>query len=156
MNMLRYKDYTARIEFDAEDEIFTGRLAGINDVVGFHGASVDEIKAAFHEAVDDYLATCAKVGKSPQKSYSGTLTLRVDPKVHEWAALAAELAGQSLNQWGTEIIAEAVKGVWHALRDHEHPSELDRLVDSNKAMRAGVEEKRSTAPVKKAKTAPSI
>jgi predicted HicB family RNase H-like nuclease len=58
--MKPYKGYSARVEFDDEDEIFVGRIAGINDVVGFHADTVEDLKAAFHEAVDDYLATCAR------------------------------------------------------------------------------------------------
>ena len=48
--------YSAHIEFDEGDRIFVGHLAGIRDIVGFHGSSVDELEAAFHESVDDYLA----------------------------------------------------------------------------------------------------
>lgn len=65
MSVMSHKGYLARVEFDAEDDVLVGQLAGINDVVGFHGRSVDELKAAFQEAVDDYLDTCAAVGKSP-------------------------------------------------------------------------------------------
>ncbi|QKC85759.1 type II toxin-antitoxin system HicB family antitoxin [Mesorhizobium sp. NZP2077] len=107
MKVLAYKGYAARIEFDAEDEIFTGKIAGIRDVVGFHADTVADLKAAFHEAVDDYVETCKKVGKEPQKPYSGNLMLRVDPRVHTAIAIAAELAGKSLNQWGEEALAKA-------------------------------------------------
>ena len=107
MTAMTYKGYAARIEFDAEDEIFTGRIAGIPDVIGFHAETVEELKLAFHEAVDDYVAACEKVGKSPQKPYSGNLMLRVAPEVHSRAALAAELAGKSLNQWSEEVLAKA-------------------------------------------------
>ncbi len=65
MNAMSHRGYRARVEYDAEDEIFVGRVAGINDVVGFHAATVDGLKAAFHEAVDDYVQTCAKAGKEP-------------------------------------------------------------------------------------------
>ena len=109
MNVMNYKGYQARVEFDAEDEIFFGRLAGINDIVSFHGDTVAGLKAAFREMVDDYIETCAKIGKSPEKPYSGNLMLRVDPAVHAKAALAAELAGKSLNQWGEEVLAAAAK-----------------------------------------------
>jgi len=57
-NVITYKGYAARIEFSAEDECFVGHIAGIRDVVGFHGESVAELKSAFEEAVDDYLKTC--------------------------------------------------------------------------------------------------
>lgn len=111
MKAMTYKGYSARVEFDAEDEVFTGRIAGIRDVVGFHAQSVPDLIEAFHEAVDDYLDTCVKVGKDPQKPYSGNMMLRVGPDVHSKAALAAELSGKSLNQWSEEALAEAAERV---------------------------------------------
>lgn len=39
-NTMTYKGYTAIISFSAEDGCLVGRLAGINDIVGFHGDSV--------------------------------------------------------------------------------------------------------------------
>ncbi len=109
MNAMSYKGYTARIEYDDDDEIFFGRIAGIRDGVSFHSETVAGLKFAFHEAVDDYIDTCAKIGKSPQKPYSGNLMLRVDPVVHSRVALAAEVAGKSLNQWGEEVLREAAE-----------------------------------------------
>ena len=109
MNVMTYKGYSARVEFDPEDGIFFGHLAGINDIVGFHGASVDELTAAFHAAVDEYIEACAKVGKAPEKPFSGKVMFRVDPTVHARAALAAELSGKSFNQWAEEALREAAE-----------------------------------------------
>lgn len=106
-NSMTYKGYTARIEYDDEDEIFTGRLAGIRDGVGFHADTVEALRDAFHEAVEDYIQTCADVGKEPQKAFSGQVMFRVDPEVHRKAALAAELSGKSLNQWAEEVLDRA-------------------------------------------------
>jgi predicted HicB family RNase H-like nuclease len=108
-NILRHKGYSARVEFDAEDRIFFGRVAGIVDGVGFHADTVDSLVAAFEEAVEDYLETCAAIGKTPDRPYSGKLMLRVDPNVHAQAALAAQLAGKSLNQFGEEALRMASK-----------------------------------------------
>ena len=110
-NTLTYRGYCARIEYDDEDGILTGQIAGIRDGVGFHAASVDELKAAFHEAVDDYIDTCAKTGKEPQKPYSGRVMFRVDPEVHRKAAIAAELSGKSLNQWAEDVLKRASRVV---------------------------------------------
>lgn len=107
MSSMTFKGYAARVEYDADDEVFTGRIAGIADVVGFHADTVEDLKAAFHEAVDDYIQTCAKAGKAPQKPFSGRLMLRVDPKVHADAMRAAELAGQSLNAWSEQVLRRA-------------------------------------------------
>ena len=73
------------------------------------GADEKELKAAFREAVDDYIETCAKIGKQPQKPYSGKVMFRVKPETHRKAAIAAELSGKSLNQWAEEVLDEATK-----------------------------------------------
>ena len=107
MNTMKYKGYSAFVQYDDEDGVFFGRLAGIRDGVGFHADTVTELRAAFHEAVDDYIAVCAKVGKAPLKPYSGQLMVRVDPQVHADAALAAELSGLSLSKWTEATLREA-------------------------------------------------
>jgi predicted HicB family RNase H-like nuclease len=101
---MTYKGYSARIEYDDEDGILTGQIAGIRDGVGFHADNVEQLKDAFHEAVDDYIETCAKIGKEPQKPYSGRVMFRVDPEVHRNAAIMAELSGKSLNQWAEDVL----------------------------------------------------
>ncbi|MDR2838580.1 MAG: type II toxin-antitoxin system HicB family antitoxin [Azonexus sp.] len=107
MNAMTYRGYAARVEYDAEDRIFVGHLAGIRDIVGFHGSSVDQLETAFHEAVDDYLAACEKLGQQPHKSVSGKMMLRVSPEIHGAAIRAAELSGMSLNQWAARAIGSA-------------------------------------------------
>ena len=106
-NTMTYKGYAARIEYDDDDGIFTGRIAGIRDGVGFHADSVEDLRQAFREAVEDYLETCAKIGKEPQKAYSGRVMFRVSPETHRKAVAAAELSGKSLNQWAQEVLERA-------------------------------------------------
>jgi predicted HicB family RNase H-like nuclease len=108
VNAMMHKGYAARINFDSDDKLFVGRIAGINDIVGFHGDSVDALTAAFEEAVDDYLAACAKLGKPPEKPYSGKVMFRIKPEIHARAAMAAQLAGKSLNQWAEDVLEKAV------------------------------------------------
>ena len=43
-NTMTYKGYAARIEYDDEDGIFTGRIAGIRDGVGFHADTVEGLR----------------------------------------------------------------------------------------------------------------
>lgn len=108
MNTMTYKGYAARIEFDPDDRIFVGHLAGMRDIVGFHGQSVEDLELAFHQAVDDYVAACRKLGQKPERSASGKMMLRLDPEVHAAALRAAELSGQSLNQWAAQALRRAV------------------------------------------------
>jgi len=107
MGVMTYKGYSARVEYDAEDRIFVGHLAGIRDTVGFHGTSVDELEQAFHEAVDDYLDACEKLGQEPNRPASGKMMLRIPPEIHHAAIVAAETSGKSLNQWATEALKKA-------------------------------------------------
>ncbi|GAB2956070.1 type II toxin-antitoxin system HicB family antitoxin [Aquaspirillum soli] len=108
MNLMTYKDYSARIEYSDEDGCFIGHIAGIRDVVGFHGESVAELRAAFEEAVDDYLVTCEKLNRSPQRPYSGKVMLRIDPSIHAKVAMLAEAQGKSINAWAQEALQRAV------------------------------------------------
>ena len=107
MNTMSYKGYAARVEFDPQDRIFVGHLAGVRDVVGFHGASVEELETAFHESVDDYIAACKELGQSPDRPASGKLMLRIPTETHAAALRAAELAGKSLNQWAGDTLRHA-------------------------------------------------
>jgi predicted HicB family RNase H-like nuclease len=107
-NILRYQGYTAHVEFDAEDQILHGRVAGIRDMVTFEGATVDALIADFHAAVDHYLAVCRQRGEAPQQPYLGRLLLRMDPATHAAAARQAAAEGKSLNAWATEVLKRAV------------------------------------------------
>jgi predicted HicB family RNase H-like nuclease len=102
-NAMTYKGYAARIEFDAEDRIF------FRGIVTFHGETVDELEAAFKEAVDHYLETCAKLGDEPNKPYSGKLTLRISPSAHAAIATAAETSGKSLNKRVADLLDQATQ-----------------------------------------------
>jgi len=108
-NVLNYKGYHARVEFDADDMILVGHIAGINDVIGFHADDAAGLKRAFEETVDDYIETCAQVGKHPEKAYSGKMMLRIAPDAHARIALAAQLAGRSLNQFSEEALTRAAE-----------------------------------------------
>jgi predicted HicB family RNase H-like nuclease len=67
MNVMTYKGFAARVEFDENDGVFVGRLAEMKDVIGFHADSASDLEGAFHEAVDDYIATCALVGRRGER-----------------------------------------------------------------------------------------
>ena len=108
MNSMTHKGYIARIEFDDQDRIFTGRLLGIEDIVTFHGESVAELEAALHDAVEHYLDVCAKTGREAQKPYSGRFALRMPPDLHAQAAVKAAAMGKSINQWLIDTVQTAL------------------------------------------------
>ena len=59
MNTLKYKDFIGSVAFSEADNVFFGKIEGIDGLVNF-------------EAVDDYLAYCAEegisIGTAPQST----------------------------------------------------------------------------------------
>jgi predicted HicB family RNase H-like nuclease len=62
-NCMYYKGYFTFVNYNKNDHILFGKIEEIKDLVNFEGKSVDELRAAFIEAVDDYLKTCKEIGK---------------------------------------------------------------------------------------------
>jgi predicted HicB family RNase H-like nuclease len=106
---MKYKGYTARIDFDSKDDIFCGRLLGMNEALVFHGASVEELRGDFEFAVDHYLAECMRLGKTPEKPASGKLLLRLTPELHANAIVAAAASDKSMNQWVADTLSAALE-----------------------------------------------
>ena len=104
--MMEYEGYVAVFEFDPTIDAFHGEVANTVDTITFEGRSVDEIRTAFHESVDDYLELCEREGRRPDHPYSGTFSLRLGPKLHRAAAVAASSRGVSLNRFATDAIRE--------------------------------------------------
>ncbi|MGN0223514.1 MAG: type II toxin-antitoxin system HicB family antitoxin [Muribaculaceae bacterium] len=111
MNTLQYKDYIGSVEFSEADGVFFGKIEGINAVVTFEGESVQELTAAFHEAVDDYLILCEEEGLEPHKSYSGAVNLRLTPDLHSRVATVAKQAGLSINAFIRRAIENQIAAV---------------------------------------------
>ncbi len=108
-NVMNYRGYSARVEFDPRDNIFWGKVLGIVDTITFEGDTVAELTKDFHNAVDGYLEHCAKAGREPHKPASGKLMLRVPPEIHTAVQVAAKAAGMSLNRWATSVLEKAAK-----------------------------------------------
>lgn len=105
-NTLKYRGYHGQIEFSAEDNLFIGHVIGIQDSLNFHGSSIDEITSSFHDCIDGYLEMCKAFGREPDKEYKGSFNVRISPQLHRSAAIQAEAAGKSLNQFIQEAIEE--------------------------------------------------
>lgn len=110
--MLKYKGYTGVVKYDDEAEIFHGEVINLRDVITFQGTTAKQLKQAFQDSIDDYLAFCEERGEEPEKPFSGKLILRTTPEIHKAAATAAAYAGQSLNAWIAKVIEkESVKEI---------------------------------------------
>lgn len=106
--MMKYKGYTGHVEYDDEAKIFHGEVLGIKDVVTFQGTTVDEIEQAFKDSIDDYLVFCEERGEEPHRPFSGKFNLRIPPELHAKLTIAAQLQGESLNNYITNMLRKLV------------------------------------------------
>jgi predicted HicB family RNase H-like nuclease len=107
---MEYKGYVGMVEIDDKVDIFHGEVANLRDVITFQGRSVDELRQAFVDSIDDYLSWCAERGKTPDKPFSGKFVVRLDPETHREISTAARKSGKSLNAWVTDNLAAASRG----------------------------------------------
>lgn len=108
MNTMTYKGYIGSVAFSEKDNVFFGKIEGINGLVNFEGESVKELTNAFHEAVEDYITYCKDEGIEPDKSYSGSLNVRLSPTIHRQIAILAKQAGLSLNAYIKDTLEKKV------------------------------------------------
>ena len=106
---MTYKGYIGSVAFSEKDNVFFGKIEGINGLVNFEGESVKELTEAFHEAVDDYLAYCKDESIEPDKSFSGVLNVRLTPAIHRQIAILARQAGMTLNAYIKQALQEKVE-----------------------------------------------
>lgn len=107
-DVLIYKDYIGSVHFNADDEVFFGKIEGVEDLITFEGNSVSEVKGAFEEAVNDYIELCKESGKKIEKSYKGSFNIRIAPEIHKKAKRLALMKGISLNQFIQKAVEEEV------------------------------------------------
>ena len=98
MGFLRHKGYIGSVEYSEEDNCLYGKVQGLCQAcITYEGSNIEELKADFEGAVDDYIASCEERGIEHQKSYTGTLNVRLTPEIHSRVAILAKQAGISIN-----------------------------------------------------------
>lgn len=108
-NVLEYKGYHTKVQYDTETCILHGKIEGIRDFVNFETSNPEEVEKEFHAAVDDYLEFCEEVGKAPDKEYRGTFNVRINPTLHRELALEADKKEISMNQ----MVESAIEAYLH-------------------------------------------
>ena len=86
-------------------------LAPVVRFFGLKGSwkwAVKEMKKAFQEAVEDYIATCKELGKEPEKTYKGSFNVRIPSELHRQAAQHAILHKMTLNDFVSHAIDAAI------------------------------------------------
>jgi predicted HicB family RNase H-like nuclease len=108
MNLMSVDGYSARIEYDAESDLFRGEIPGLSGGADFYGANPDELRQEFKKSLDVCLDVCKEKGIEPRKHFSGKFNLRIPPDLHERLAMAAQAQGKSLNSLAQEALEKSV------------------------------------------------
>jgi predicted HicB family RNase H-like nuclease len=107
-NVLQRKGFKGSVEYSGDDNLLVGKILDIEALIMYSGESVADISAAFVDAVEDYLETCAREKIEPEKPYSGSFNVRVTGELHRSAVMVARKRGQSLNALVNRAIAAEV------------------------------------------------
>ncbi len=112
--MLKYKDYQGLVTF--EDDHLVVSILHIDDMISTTFTDAKEAPDVFRELVDDYIETCASLGREPDKSFKGSFNVRVSPELHRRAAMTAAEEGKSLNSWTAQAMEDRLGRVEERLR----------------------------------------
>ena len=106
--MLNHKGYIGHVEFDDENEIFSGEVINTKDVITFQSDTAHGLKQEFIDSVEDYLEFCKERNELAEKPFSGKFNLRIPPELHRELYVAAKHSGMSLNSWVCDILKHAI------------------------------------------------
>ena len=112
--MLEHKGYLGSVEYSDDDEVLHGRLEFIRDLVTYEGDDAKSLKAAFQEAVDDYLELCAAEDRKPDVPLKGSFNVRPGRDLHRRAMLYAKRRGINLNTVVSDALRRYLDGDEHA------------------------------------------
>jgi predicted HicB family RNase H-like nuclease len=115
--VFEHRGYIGSAEVDVDGGVLFGKLLYIRDTITYHANTVEALRTAFQEAVDDYLATCAELGEQPDQPLKGSFNVRVGPERHRKMAIEARRKNMGLNDfvcWALDrtLDNESV-GTWH-------------------------------------------
>ena len=108
MNMMTLDGYNAKIEYDAELDLFRGEVLGLNGGADFYGKNPRELRAEFKNSLKVFLEVCQEKGIEPRRNYSGKFNLRIPPDLHEKLAIVAQAEGKSINAVAQEALQQRV------------------------------------------------
>jgi predicted HicB family RNase H-like nuclease len=109
MNIMSVNGYQARIEYDAELDMFRGEILGLNGGADFYGRTPEELRAELQRSLQVFLEVCHEKGIEPRRHYSGKFNIRIPPELHERLAILAEAEGKSLNTVAQEALQRLVQ-----------------------------------------------
>jgi predicted HicB family RNase H-like nuclease len=109
-NILEIEQHKAVVSFDPEIGLFRGEFLELAGGADFYSDSVEGLMGEAKASLQVYLDMCKEKGIEPYRRFSGRFNVRLDPKVHQAAVVAASAENKSLNEWVAEAIESAMAG----------------------------------------------
>ena len=107
--MMKYKGYTAVVEFDEEVKVFRGEVADTKDVITFESSDANKLEKEFHKSLDEYLKFCTEMKREAEKPFSGKLLLRLDAELHRKLYIKSLQDSASINQLIVNAVREKIE-----------------------------------------------
>ena len=136
---LKALDYPVKIEFDAEDSLFTAEFLDLPGCSAT-GETIEEAYGRAQEAKEEWLRLTLEQGlpipkPSKPQEFSGRLLVRLPASLHASLSAQARTNGASLNQYIVHLLSAALIGDEVSRKLDAVASQLDRI--EKRAMATG-------------------
>ena len=108
-NVIEIEGHKAVVSFDPEIGMISGEFLGLSGGADFYARSVKALESEGRKSLEVYLALCKEKGVDPHRAFSGKFNVRLDPRTHQAAVIAAAADNKSLNEWVAEAIEAAAR-----------------------------------------------
>ena len=108
MNIMTLDGYQAKIEYDADLDVFRGEILSLSGGADFYGKNTKELRVEFRKSLQVFLDVCREKGIEPRRNYSGKFNLRIPADLHEKLAIVAQAEGKSINTVAEEALKQRV------------------------------------------------
>ncbi|GHT39919.1 hypothetical protein AGMMS49965_07300 [Bacteroidia bacterium] len=68
-NVLTYRGFLGSVHFSSEDNVFFGKVEGVNDLITFEGETVQTLTDAFRYVIDEHINDCENENTSVEGNY---------------------------------------------------------------------------------------
>ncbi|GHT20376.1 hypothetical protein AGMMS4957_07090 [Bacteroidia bacterium] len=90
-NVLTYRGFLGSVHFSSEDNVFFGKVEGINDLITFEGETVQELTNAFRYVIDEHINDCENERISVKDGYKERFNVRLTPNLHREMAMSVDV-----------------------------------------------------------------
>ena len=108
-NVIEIDGHRAVLSVDPEIGMIRGEFLGLAGGADFYATSLDELITEGRKSLKIFLDICKEKHIEPFREFSGRFNVRLDPKTHEAAVIAAAAENISLNEWIASVIEAAAR-----------------------------------------------